>query len=165
MNHITPRAASWREEDGQAEPTSYIAIDANPYFVRLTHTVEGVILDTLEAEPQQISRVLGFIRRRRRAWKDVVLTGARSDRGPPGLYAAVVAEFGPISWAPQFILNKTASGFRKCTQLLKFFRCTFLAACAAAGEKPRIDEMLEGWKKAVLADMGFNLGPPPNIPF
>lgn len=154
------------------EPQSFIAVDATPHAIRLGYIFSGLILDTHESKPNQISRILNFVRRKKNQDRNVVLTGARTDRWPPGLHAAIVLEFGPISWAPQLLLAQTATEFRKSTRLFKFLRATYLAACAREGTvQPRKDAMLEQWREVLLCGVVLDLctatwaflhrGPPP----
>ena len=152
----------------QGMTTTYLAVDANPYDLRLTSTTpDGLMLDQLEAKPHQIVRVLNFVRSQRRLFPGICLTGANTDRWPPGLLPALVLEFGPISWAPEPLLKKTLREFRRCTKLLRFFRATFLAICAAEGRASEPQHVLTQWKKAVLWELmlDFDVAPPPDIPF
>jgi hypothetical protein len=151
--------------------STYLAVDANPYDIRLTSTTpDGLLLDQLEAKPHQIVRVLNFVRSQRRMFPGIVLTGARTDRWPAGLLPALVIEFGPISWAPELLLKKTLPEFRRCTKLLRFFRATFLAICAAQDHtsESRGQQVLTQWKKAVLWELSLDFDvavPPDDIPF
>jgi hypothetical protein len=149
----------------------YIAVDANPYHILLAHTIsDGVVLDTLEAKPHQILRVVNFVRSRKHYFPELELTGVRKDRWPPGLLPALVQEFGPICWVPETLLKHTVKDFRHSTQLLKFFRATFIAACAQEAIdscEPRVQLLLTRWKQAMLTEMAYSLdvGPPPDTPF
>ena len=148
----------------------YLAVDANPYDIRLTAaTSDGLMLDQLEVKPHQMVRALNFVRSQRRRFPGIVLTGARTDRWPPGLLPALVLEFGPITWVSEPLLKKTLPELRRCTRLLRFFRSTFLAICAAEGQsrQPRIDHVLAHWKQSLLHELmlDFDVGYPTDIPF
>jgi hypothetical protein len=150
--------------------TGCVAIDANPYVIRVTHTTPtGIIVAKLEVRPTQWLRILDSVRSQRQVDPQLVLTGARGDSWPPGLLPALALEFGPVSWASDLLLGKTRGEVRRCTQLLKFFRSTFLAQCAGEGlnPEPRVDIVLTNWKRAVIEEVmwEFDFSPSPDIPF
>lgn len=149
----------------------FIGIDANPYCIRLAQCyTDGVVLDTLEAKPQQISRIIHWVRLKKRCFPDLELTGDRRDRWPPGLLPALVQEFGPICWVPDPLLKQTATEFRQTTRSLKFFRAALLAACAQEGHdffEPSAQTAIQRWKNGMQTEMYFSLnaGPHDDIPF
>jgi hypothetical protein len=158
--------------DYDCDSGGFIGIDANPYCIRLAHCyLDGVILDTIEAKPHQLARVIHWVRARKRYFPDAELTGDRKDRWPPGLLPALVMEFGPVGWVPEHLLRKTVPEFRRTSHVLKFFRAAFLTACAQEGHdffEPCAKTVMNRWRKAMLKEMCFGLDPIPaidDIPF
>jgi hypothetical protein len=147
--------------DYACDTGGFIAVDANPYCIRLALCyLDGTVLDTLEAKPHQLSRVIGWVRSKKRCFPDVALTGDRKDRWPPGLLPALVQEYGPICWVPELLLKKTVPDFRRTSHILKFFRAALLAACAQEGHdfsEPHAQDVMKRWKKAMLQEMTFSL--------
>jgi hypothetical protein len=136
----------------------YIAVDANPYDIRIAVTApDGLILDQLQAKPHQTLKVVNFLRRQRRMFPRFILTGARKDRWPPGLLPALVMEFGPVTWAPEDMIQEGATQVRKCTDTLRFFRSKFIALCAAAPCYPEIGPILDQWKRTVVWELMLDL--------
>jgi len=137
---------------------TFLAIDANPYEVRMvTATPDGLILDHLHAGAHQIMKAVNFVRRQRRSFPGIILTGARHDRWPPGFLPALVMEFGPIHWASELMLKQASSEVRRCTNMLKFFRSTFIALCAGAASSRQVEPVLEHWKRSVIWELMLDL--------
>ena len=164
----------WADAPPALSPFSlqtYIAVDANQYHVRVVHTTtEGVLLDTLAAKTTSIPHVVKFVRRIKESYPAATLTGARYDRWPHGLYPALVQQCGPVLWADDNLLSKTAKEFRHATKVIGFFRATWLAACAPGrnySQPQQIASLMHRWRKATLEEFAFalDLGPPPEIPF
>lgn len=149
----------------------FIAVSAGPHYIRVVHTISKTILwGFIDATPAQLQKVLKFVRTRKREFPAAVMVGDRRERWPAGLYAALVQEFGPISWVSDSLLKRAAADYSRSTQIFKFARAIFLAACAAQGAlqpDPGNDTLLASWKKSLLAEIacGLGSGPPPDIPF
>jgi hypothetical protein len=158
-------------EEYTSDTGGFIGIDANPYAIHLVHCyIDGMMLDSLQAKPHQLPRVLNWIRLRKRHFPDLDLTGHQRDRWPPGLLPALVQEFGPICWVPENLLKKTLADFRRTDRLLKTFRAVLLANCAQEAQhfcEPDARTVVQRWKKVMLREMSFGLDDKPydDIPF
>jgi hypothetical protein len=155
---LTPENANPREEESNHDTTGCIAIDANPYSIHAAFTtVEGRLITGVEAKPNQIPRIITFIRRQKRYAPDLYIAGLRTDRWPAGLLPALALEFGPINWVPDYLLKLTLSEFRRVTADLKFLRAMLLATCANQDfqEPPNQarQQILTHWRTAVWDDL------------
>ena len=149
--------------------SSYIAIDASRYYVRVVHaTVDGLILQRLEVRPGEVRRILNFVRIIRRDHPTATLAGVRTDQWPPELLQRL-HEFGPVTWVSDYLQRRTRGELRRCLQLLRFFRATFIARGAAEGRYPtrqRVDLAMARWKQAILDDLKLEfVGVLDDIPF
>jgi hypothetical protein len=146
-----------------------IAIDANPYYVLAAFTAsDGRLLDTLEAKPLQVPRVSNFIRKHKRRFPDLYLTGARIDRWPHGLLPALTMEFGPVHWVSDYLLRETVKEFRRTVRVTRFLRATYLAACAHYGSRvppPKPDQIMDYWKANAFDEVSSWLSGMDDIPF
>lgn len=163
----TPTGPSYDYSDW----SGVIAVTAGPHHIRVAHTVSKTVLfKWIDATPVQIRKVLNFVRTTKRDFPAAKLIGDRHERWPHGLYASLVQEFGPISWVSDTLLKRAAADYRRSTQVLKFARATFLAACAAKDTRypgANIGDLLASWKKDLLTEIAYHLdlGPEPDIPF
>lgn len=167
LNFIETHPESDREH---AAARTYIAVDANPYRIRMVlGAFDGFILATFEGKAHELERALRFVRRQKKDVYDSVLVGIRSDRWPPGLHAALVGEFGPITWIPPHVLNQTARPFRKARQLTKFLRATYMIACASSNSQTHSPIQLDPWRQMMLLEVAYSLDIGPesfdDIPF
>ena len=142
----------------EREPRVYLAVDANPYEVRMVTTLsDGLIMDHSTVGSHQLVKALSFVRRQRRMNPGLIITGARHDRWPPGFLPAFVLEFGPICWASQLMLQEASREVRRCTGALKFFRSTFIALCAASESARKLKPVLQQWKRSMVWEMMLDL--------
>lgn len=153
----------------RAGALGYIAVDANPYRIRLLHAaIDGFILGTLEVRPGQLDRVVRFVRDQQDVW-DATLVGIRHDRWPAGLLAALVQEFGPIHWIPRPMLSQTARQLREAHRFATFLRATYMVACAFGSSQCTGPLQLERWKRMMLFEFAcsleVSLDPLDDLPF
>jgi hypothetical protein len=137
---------------------AYLAVDANPYRIRMAFVADRVLLSTFEAKPTQTGRLLTFARSNRPAETLVGLTGRRYDRWPPALLTALVMEFGPVAWVNPNILNSILPHVDRWRSLVHYHRALFLAMCAERHDNQGLSifdqfDLLYDWQNAALDDL------------
>jgi hypothetical protein len=149
-------------EDDAVDSGGCIAVDANPYGVLVAFTSsDGRLLDTFEAKPLEIPRICNFIRKHKRRFPDLYLTGARTDRWPHGLLPALTMEFGPVRWVSDYLLRETRAEFRRTIRVTRFLRATYLAACSYhdyGAPTPKPQEIMNRWKANAFDEVSSWLG-------
>ena len=138
--------------------TTYLAVEVNPYRVRLAIVADRVIWDTFEAKHGKIGPLLAFVRRNLPPSSPIRLTGRRYDRWPPELLTALVQEFGPVAWINPTLLNSTLPDVERWRSRVKFYRALFLAICAERHDSMGLSildrfELLHDWSNAALDDL------------
>jgi hypothetical protein len=139
-------------------------VDANPHQIRLVVVVNGLILGAFEAAtgPPQATRTIQFIRKTVPIDAKPKLVGRFYDRWPAQLHAALVLEFGPVTWINPTLLHTTLPEIERWGRMFKSYRALFFAVCAEAGASRELSpffdqfELLSGWKDAVLLDLNAN---------
>lgn len=147
-----------------ANVTTWIAVDANPHRVRAVLVAKSRILGSFQAStgPRQAARTLNFLRATIPADANVRLAGRLYDRWPSQLHAALVMEFGPVTWINPTLLTTTLPDVNRWGALFKTYRALFFAICAEQGAERELSpfcdrfDVLCAWKNAVLDDLNVN---------
>jgi hypothetical protein len=150
--------ANISEADGTtATAHGDIAVDANPYQIRIVHAApDGFILAKFEAKAAEVNRAVRFVRKMRQHSYAACLIGIRHDCWPNGLHAALVQEFGPVNWLSPQVLAQSAPQLRNAMQVLKFLRATYMAVCAgSAGHEA--SKPWERWQRIVSNELAISL--------